>query len=249
MTLKATASVFLLPIVIVLLTSCGPTEGDRQRREIARQDSLARIRADSIAMAFNQNIDSATDFRSLMDQTQKPPAAEPDPVVEEPVEEKPAAAAQEPAREPAAQPASPQTPAADERPAQPQQPAAEPRPAVTQQPALQPSSTAQPRRTDTAVPTVNAADELAPSVTGGRYTVQLGTWRNEDLAKAELDQLQEWGITNTRLIRMQVSGESELFYVIRMGRYEAFTTARQQANYLNMEFGRNAVVIDLNPSM
>ena len=247
MTLKAIAAFFLAPIVILLLTSCGPTESDRHRSEIARQDSLARIRADSIAMAFNQNIDQAQDIRSLMDTTRPSSANE---AADTPAETGSAPSARQDDTE------QPSAVAVQQREAEPEAVEDKPAPqervaAAPQQAAPSPSSTpaAQPQRTDTAVTTISIADELAPSVAGGRYTIQLGTWRNENLAKAEIEQLHEWGFTNTRLIRMEVNRESELFYVIRMGRYEGYTTARQQANHLNMEFGKEAVVIDLSPSM
>jgi cell division protein FtsN len=244
MPLKAIAAFFLIPTVIILLTSCGPTESDRHRNEIARQDSLARIRADSIAMAFNQNIDQAQDIRSLMDTTRRPSASEP---------------AEAPAETNAAPTASPdqteQPPAVAVQPRQTEpepvedKPVAQERVAAAPQQSAPATPAAQPQSSDTAVTTISIADELAPSVAGGRYTVQLGTWRSEKLAKAEIEQLREWGFTNTRLIRMEVNRENELFYVIRMGRYEGYSTARQQANHLNMEFGKEAVVIDLSPSM
>lgn len=244
MPLKVIAAFFLVPTVILLLTSCGPTESDRHRSEIARQDSLARIRADSIAMAFNQNIDQAHDIRSLMDTTRRPSADEP---VEAPAETDTA---------PSARPDDTDQPSADAvQPSQTEpepvedKPATQERVSAVQQQAAPATPAAQPQRSDTAVTTISIAEELAPSVAGGRYTVQLGTWRSENLAKAEIEQLREWGFTNTRLIRMEVNRENELFYVIRMGRYEGYSTARQQANHLNMEFGKEAVVIDLNPSM
>jgi cell division septation protein DedD len=246
MPLKAIAAFFLLPIVLLLLTSCGPTDSERHRSEIARQDSLARIRADSIAMAFNQNIDQARDIRSLMDTTRRSQADEPAKEGTESVQTNPAATQQDKAGQPAAVAEQPRQ--ADPEPVKTEAAAPERVAAPTQQTA-QAAPAAQPRRSDSAVTTINIADELAPSVSGGRYTIQLGTWRNEDLAKAEIEQLREWGFTNTRLIRMQVKRENELFYVIRMGRYDGFGTARQQANHLNMEFGKEAVVIDLSPSM
>lgn len=250
MSLKAIAAFCLLPVAMLLLTSCGPTESERHKSEIARQDSLARIRADSIAMAFNENIDQARDIRSLMDNTQRP-ADEPAVADAEP-EEQAMADARTEGEEREEQPAAP-APAAEVRPSDPepeQKPASEPERSTTAPRETAPAAPAsQPRTGDSTVAVISIADELAPSVTGGRYTVQLGTWRNEDLAKAEIEQLREWGFTNTRLIRMEVNQDEELFYIIRMGRYEGFTTARQQANYLNMEFGKEAVVIDLNPSM
>jgi len=246
MPLKAIAAIFLLPIVLLLLTSCGPTDSERHRSEIARQDSLARIRADSIAMAFNQNIDQARDIRSLMDTTRRPPADEPDKVEAEAGQSEPPATEPDKAGQPAA--VAEQVRQATPEPEKTVTAAPE-RPAAAPQQTAQAAPAAQPRRSDSAVTTINIADELAPSVTGGRYTIQLGTWRNQDLAKAEIEQLHEWGFTNTRLIRMQVNREDELFYVIRMGRYDGFSIARQQANHLNMEFGKDAVVIDLSPSM
>ncbi|MCA1801549.1 MAG: SPOR domain-containing protein [Rhodothermaceae bacterium] len=252
MPLKAIAAFFLVPIVILLLTSCGPTESDRHRSEIARQDSLARIRADSIAMAFNQNIDQAQDIRSLMDTTLRSSANEP---AEVPAETETApSASTDNSKQPSAvteQPRQAEQKPVDDKPATQERVAAAPQQSAPQQAAPTTATTpaARPQRTDTAVTTISIADELAPSVAGGRYTIQLGTWRNENLAKAEIEQLREWGFTNTRLIRMEVNQENNLLYVIRMGRYEGYTTARQQASHLNMEFGKEAVVIDLNPSM
>lgn len=246
MYLKTIAAIFLLPVTFVLLTSCGPTEGERQRHEIARQDSLAKIRADSIAMAFNQNIDQAVDIRSLMEQSKKPADGEKVSValaLEQPPadaddtrhSEKPAVRVEQQRQAEARA----EVPVASLPPA---------RPSVQQQKPAPVATTAQPRRSDTAVVAVNLMEELAPSVNGGRYTVQLGTWRNEHLAQAEIEKLREWGLTNTRLIRLADNRNDGLFYIIRMGRYDDLVTARQQANYLNMEFNRQAVVIDLSPS-
>lgn len=252
MSLKAIAAFCLLPVAILLLTSCGPTESERHKSEIARQDSLARIRADSIAMAFNENIDQARDIRSLMDSTQRP-VDEPAVLDAEPEESAMADARAEGEQREDQSAAPAPAPAAEVRPSEqePEQKAvSEPERAAQAPRETAPAASAsQPRTSDSSVVAISISDELAPSVTGGRYTVQLGTWRNEDLAKAEIEQLHEWGFANTRLIRMEVNQDEELFYVIRMGRYDGFTTARQQANYLNMEFGKEAVVIDLNPSM
>ncbi|MFU8859633.1 MAG: SPOR domain-containing protein [Cyclonatronaceae bacterium] len=246
MSLKAIAVFCLLPVVIVMLTSCGPTESERHKSEIARQDSLARIRADSIAMAFNQNIDQAQDIRSLMDNTRRPADEAPANAGSEPEETVPASGQPEKTEQPAA--SATEIRQSDPEPA-PQAAAGPERSATETRETAQTAPSSQTRTTGTAAAAISVADELAPSVAGGRYTVQLGTWRNEDLAKAEIEQLREWGFSNTRLIRMEVNQQDGLFYVIRMGRYDGFATARQQANYLNMEFGKNAVVIDLNPSM
>jgi cell division septation protein DedD len=268
MSLKTIAVILLLPVTFVLLTSCGPTEGDRQRQEIARQDSVARIRADSIAMAFNQNIDQAGDIRTLMEQSKKPANitgeesgvevdGEPDPASQTRQTEKSAPRLDQPrtGSPSPVQQAQPQRteqkavnnePARSEPASQPARQTAAQREtspvAMSQQPAVSAGrSAASPAQ-------INPMDELAPSVSGGRFTVQLGTWKNEKLAEAEAENLRGMGLTNIRLIRLGVSDEDNLFYVIRMGRYEDLITARQQVNYLNMEFERQAVVVDLNPS-